>query len=202
MPLNFNTNEGSTGAYIRFMPSIGAWMLDGDEVEVSQFIMDLDNISTGWGKFEAGQAPLWRWDADLSSPTPKPAEDGFKRGFKVNMFSKATFGDYPVREFATTGTGPQMGLQALYAQYEQEVENNKGKVPVVEYTGSVPQKVGKGNTRIPTLKIIKWVKRPDELSATTGEVKEKFPMSSSADVNKLAAQEQKIDNEAFIEDEF
>lgn len=165
MPLNFNTNDGSAGAYIRFMPSVGAWMLDGDEIEVKQFIMDLENISTGWGKFEAGQAPMWFWDADLSTPAPRPTEDGFKRGFKVNMFSKTSFGDEPVREFATTGTGPQMGLQAVYAQYEKEASANEGKVPVVEYSGSVPTKVGKGNTRIPTLKILKWIERPTELQA-------------------------------------
>jgi hypothetical protein len=29
----------------------------------------------------------------------------------------------------------------------------------------VPTKVGKGNTRIPTLKIVKWVARPSELQA-------------------------------------
>jgi hypothetical protein len=160
--LNFNTGGGS-GAYIRFMPSIGAWMLDGDEIELKQCIFDLDNITTGWGKFEAGVAPEWVMDHDLSTPAPKPAEDGYKRGFKVSMFSKATFGDEPVREFATTGTGPQMGIQALYAQYEKEIADNQGKVPVVEYSGSVPTKIGKGNTRIPTLKIVKWVDRPAEL---------------------------------------
>lgn len=165
MPLNFNTSDGSASSYIRFMPSIGAWLLDNEEIEVKQFIMDLENISTGWGKFEAGQAPMWNWDADLSTPAPRPAEDGFKRGFKVNMFSKTSFGDEPVREFATTGTGPQMGLQAVYAQYEKEASANEGKVPVVEYSGSVPTKVGKGNTRIPTLKIVKWVARPSELQA-------------------------------------
>ena len=36
-------------------------------------------------------------------------------------------------------------------------------LPVVEYKGSVPMKVGKGNTTIPTLEIVKFVPRPAEL---------------------------------------
>jgi len=37
---------------------------------------------------------------------------------------------------------------------------NAGKLPVVEYTGSRPEKVGKGSTRVPEYNVTGWVARP------------------------------------------
>lgn len=163
MPLNFNNNNGSANSYIRYMASTASWSVDGDTIELKQAIFDLDNIRTGWCHIDTGQAPEWVMDHDLSTPAPKPDTDGFKRGFQVDMYSKSTFGDEPVREWGTNSTGAQLGIQDLYTQYEAEVPNNQGKVPVVEYSGGTPTKIGKGNTNVPKLKIVKWVDRPAEL---------------------------------------
>jgi hypothetical protein len=40
---------------------------------------------------------------------------------------------------------------------------NAGKLPVVEYKGSRPEKVGKGTTRVPLFEVVSWVARPAAL---------------------------------------
>ena len=40
---------------------------------------------------------------------------------------------------------------------------NAGKLPVVEYKGSRPEKVGKGSTRVPEFNVTGWVARPAAL---------------------------------------
>jgi len=42
-------------------------------------------------------------------------------------------------------------------------------LPVVEYTGSRPEKVGKGTTRIPLFTVSGWVARPAGLDADPHE---------------------------------
>lgn len=167
MGLNLN-NGGNYKGHIRYLASTSSWQKSSENglqnFQFTAMVFDLDNIKTGWCVFEQGQPPEWVMDASLEQAAPKP-NDGkdWKRGFKVDVYSKDLFGDEPVREFATSATGAVMAIDNLYNQYEAEKSNNAGKVPVVEFRGSVPQKVGKGNTTVPTLVITKWVDRPSEL---------------------------------------
>jgi len=85
----------------------------------------------------------------------------------VAVFSRDMFGDEePVHEWATNATGATMSIQRLYTQWE-EAEKQPGQVPVVEFDGAVPVKVGRGNTTVPTLNIIKIIDRPSELMDDT-----------------------------------
>jgi len=148
------------------MASTGSWRKtteDGmEDYDMTQAVFDLDNIETGWGLIQEAEAPQWVMDVDGKS-APKPGDE-WKRGFKVPVFSPKLFGDEPIRDFATTGTGAVMGIQELYTQYEAELKANAGKVPVVAFEGGTPTKVGKGNTNVPKLKIVKWVDRPSDLA--------------------------------------
>lgn len=168
MGLNLN-NGGNYKGHIRYMASTSSWSMSSENglqnFQFTQMVFDLDNIKTGWCVFVEGMAPEWVMDESLTQMAAKP-NDGkdWKRGFKIDVYSSALFGDEPVREFATSATGAVMGIDALYNQYEEQLPSNQGKVPVVEFKGSVPQKVGKGNTTVPTLNIVKWVDRPAELN--------------------------------------
>lgn len=167
MALNLN-NGGDFTPHIRFLASTSSWTQSSENGQVpfqfTQAIFDLDNIKTGWSFIAEASAPEWVMDASLAQMAPKP-QDGreWKRGFKVNVFSSSMFGAQPVREFATSGTGAVMGITALYDQFEKERGANAGNVPVVEYSGAQHTKVGKGNTAVPQLKIVKWVPRPAAL---------------------------------------
>ncbi len=165
MPLNLN--NGNFIPHIRYMASTSSWTLSTDDGQqpftFTKAIFDLATIETGWGYFSEGMAPGWVMDPSLETKAPRPDSQDWKRGFRVNVYSKQMFGDEPNREFATTATGAVKGIEALYAQYEQQMPQNPGKVPVVEFAGAVPTRIGKGNTNIPTLKIIKWVDKPADL---------------------------------------
>lgn len=188
MPLNLN-NGGDFTPHIRWMASTSTWQMSSEnglvQFDLTQAIMDFENIRTGWAVFAEAQAPEWVFDPSLTQAAPKP-QDGreWKRGFNVQVFSKNLFGDEPIREFATNTTGAVMGIDLVYNQFEQELSNNQGKVPVVEYTGAQHAKVGKGNTNVPQLKIVKWVDRPAELSA--GEQVTQTPAPTAAQTQPQA----------------
>jgi hypothetical protein len=94
-------------------------------------------------------------DESLGRKAAQPSPD-FKRGFKATFFNK-TMG---VAEFSANGAGANMGLEGLWKQVQAQAASNAGKLPVVEYTGSRPEKVGKGSTRVPEFTVTGWVARP------------------------------------------
>ncbi len=168
MPLNL---QNDFTPHIRWMAQSSTWRKsapDGHEpVTWEHAIFDLAYIQTGWAIFTEGQAPEWVMDPSLKTKAPKP-QDGrdWKRGFKVLVFSESAFDG--VREFSTTAVGAVRGINALYDQYEAEAEQHFNQVPVVQYSGSTPARIGKGNTSIPILKIVKWTDRPPALPFSDG----------------------------------
>lgn len=177
--LNFNMGGGSNKPYIRYMASTASWQMDGGNFQFTQGIFDLENIKTGWCLIETGTAPQWIMDEDLTRAASKPDGEGWKRGFKVDIYSKSMFGDeQPVREWATNSTGATMAIQSLYAQYMETKE--AGKSPVVDFAGAVPTKVGKGNTNVPTLKIVKYVDTPLELVSAPAAISNLQPVQGAS----------------------
>ena len=165
MPLNLS--NGDFTPHIRWMAQTATWQKSTDDgkeiVEWRHAIFDLANLKTGWGIFAEGVAPEWVFDPTLTQKAPKP-QDGrdWRRGFKVNVYSESAFDG--VREFATTATGAAKGIATLYEQYEAQRGNyNFSKVPVVQFDGATPWKVGKGNTQVPDFKIVEWRDRPKDL---------------------------------------
>ena len=162
--------------HIRWMASMSTWRKstpDGvQDTTWTRAVFDLANIRTGWGAFEAGMAPEWVMDPSLDRRAPRPKDGEWKRGFRVNIFCTALDG---VREFATTGTGAGRGIVDLYNAYQAEVGAHPGKLPVVEFIGSKPARIGKGNTCIPIFKIVDWVARPEGLPAANEAARQTAP---------------------------
>jgi hypothetical protein len=121
-------------------------------------VFDLENIETGWARFQEGEAPDWVMDEEPGNKAPRPSPD-HKRGFKVNIFCH----ELGAREFSSSTAGARMAIQSCMDQYDAGKAKNKGKLPTFKFEGSVAKKVGKGQTRIPTLNLCQWVKRPAEL---------------------------------------
>lgn len=186
MPLSFgNGGTGDYKPYVKYMASTSSWANRDGAVTLGKAVFDLANIKTGWCLFTEGGAPEWVMDASLDAPAARPDGEGqWKRGFKVLMMSKAAFGEEePVAEWATNGAGATMSIQQLYSDYEAAGDKG-GQVPVVEYQGAVPTKVGKGSTTIPTLKIVSWIDRPAELddsSETSAASSSPQPVASADD---------------------
>ena len=165
MPLSLS--NGDFTPHIRWMASTSSWKISTDDepetITWKHAIFDLAGIETGWAVFEKGEPPAWILDPSLTQRASRP-DDGreWKRGFKLSVFSDSEFGG--VREFATTATGAGMGIERLYEQFEDEAPNHPGRVPVVQFDGATPTKVGKGNTNVPNFLIVKWVDRPASLT--------------------------------------
>lgn len=154
---------------IRWMASTSTWTRSTESgpeaVDWQEAVFDLENIQTGWLKIEPGVAPDFRADPDLKTAAPKPtgADGEWKRGFSVQMFGEQIGG---LREWTTNSKGALIGLEQLYNAFEAGKGSNPGKVPVIEFSGAKPQKLGQGHTSVPQLKISRWTERPSDL---TGE---------------------------------
>jgi hypothetical protein len=179
--MNLNlSNSGGSGNYIRFSPQANAWSNQDGEFVLEKFVFDYENLQTGWMLIATG---IFEFNADDSlgrkgaQPTPE-----HKRGFKATFYNK-TMG---VAEFSANGAGANMGLESLYKQVQAQAASNAGKLPVVEYTGSRPEKVGKGSTRVPEFTVTGWVARPAALTASGESEVEAIPFREKPAPSKPA----------------
>lgn len=166
MPLSFSNAAGGGDytPYVRYMASTSSWSTADGSFQFKSAAFDLERIQTGWCLLAEGQAPEWVMDESIIKTAPRPEGEGWKRGFKVNLYSPKMFGEEePVREWGTNATGATMAIQKLYSDWEA-MKPTEGQVAVVEYAGAVPTKVGKGNTNVPTLNITKLIDRPAEMA--------------------------------------
>jgi hypothetical protein len=173
--MNLNlSNSGGSGNYIRFSPQANAWSNQDGEFVLEKFVFDYENLQTGWMLIATG---IFEFNADDSlgrkgaQPTPE-----HKRGFKATFYNK-TMG---VAEFSANGAGANMGLEGLWKQVQAQAGANAGKLPVVEYTGSRPEKVGKGSTRVPEFTVTGWVARPAALQEGAAQEEAPAPAAKPA----------------------
>lgn len=167
---------GGGGAYVRFMPSANAWVLGKDEIQLKKVLFDFDTLKTGWGMMAEGQAPSWVWDESIGKRSARPGDD-YKRGFSIMCFFGPGKG---WAEWSSTGTGPCMGFEALAAEAMPQHKENAGKVAAAVYEGSRPEKVGKGNTRVPLFSMTGWVDKPEGGSEAPAAVASSAPPSTGS----------------------
>ena len=157
--MNLNlSNSGGNGNYIRFSPQANAWSNQDGEFTLEKFVFDHENLQTGWMLIATGMFEF-QPDESLGRKAAQPTPE-FKRGFKAIFYNK----QMGVAEFSANGAGANMGLESLYKQVQAQAGANVGKLPVVEYKGSRPEKVGKGSTRVPMFEVTGCVARPAALS--------------------------------------
>jgi hypothetical protein len=157
MNLNLSGGGGS-GNYIRFSPQLNAWSNQDGEFTLEKFVFDYEKLQTGWMLIATGMFEFIP-DDSLGRKGAQPSPE-HKRGFKAIFYNKSML----VAEFSANGAGANMGIESLYKQVSAQAAANAGKLPVVEYTGSRPEKVGKGSTRVPEFNVTGWVARPAALS--------------------------------------
>ena len=173
--MNLNlSNSGGSSNYIRFSPQANAWSNQDGEFTLEKFVFDYENLQTGWMLIAVG---VYEFNADesLGRKAAQPSPE-HKRGFKATFYNK-TMG---IAEFSANGAGANMGLEALYKQVQAQAGANVGKLPVVEYTGSRPEKVGKGSTRVPEFNVTGWVARPAALQEGAAQEPEMSAPAPSA----------------------
>jgi hypothetical protein len=162
MNLNLSSGGGS-GNYIRFSPQANSWSNQDGEFTLEKFVFDYENLQTGWMLIATGIFEFVP-DASLGVKGAQPSGE-HKRGFKATFYNK----NMDVAEWSANGAGANMGLENLYKQVSAQASANVGKLPVVEYKGSRPEKVGKGTTRVPEFVVTGWVARPSALQGGADE---------------------------------
>jgi hypothetical protein len=162
--LNLSNNNGSGNSYIRFAPQANAWTnRDSEEIQLKKVVMDLDSVQTGWLMIGAGVRD-WQPDEVLGAKSQSPGE-GYKRGFVVTLYSK----ELGLVDWSANAYGPSKGFEKIYNECDKAAGDNEGKLPVIEYVNSTPEKVGKGNTRVPNFKLVSWVARPAGMNPDGGD---------------------------------
>ena len=86
-------------------------------------------------------------------------------GFIVKFYNK----EIGTVEWSSNGVGPNMGLEQMYTACAAQHAANPGKMPVLEYTGSKLEKIGKGTTRIPAFNLVSWIDKPAGMDQSDAE---------------------------------
>ena len=179
--MNLNlSNSGGSGNYIRFSPQANAWSNQDGEFTLEKFVFDHENLQTGWMLIATGIFEF-QPDESLGRKAAQPSPE-FKRGFKAVFYNK----QMGVAEFSANGAGANMGLEGLWKQVQAQAGANVGKLPVVEYKGSRPEKVGKGSTRVPEFNVTGWVARPAALTESGESEVEAIPFRDKPAPSKPA----------------
>ena len=165
--LNLSSGGGS-GSYVRFSPAANAWTNQDGEILIGKVVFDIDNVQTGWLELGVGVRD-WQPDDVVGKKGPQPSAN-HKRGFNVKFYSKAL----GTVEWSSNGVGPCMGMETLYKQCSEQHAANVGKLPVIEYTGSHMEKIGKGTTRIPAFNLTGWIARPAGMDAEAAAPADEF----------------------------
>ena len=147
----------STAEYFRFKPSVNAWYVDGEEIEFKGMGVDPASLKTGWGKIAEGVAPEWVWDERAGVKGKQPDPD-FKRGFSVMVFIP----NAGWREWTSTGSGPKMGLEAVWPAIHNGAASNADKMAMVSFNGAKAVAIGKGTTRVPEFELKGWKDKPTD----------------------------------------
>lgn len=154
------SSAGGSGNYIRFSPQANAWTNNlGEEIQLKKVVFDINDVQTGWLALGVGLRD-WQPDASLGRKGAQPSPD-HKRGFIIKFYNK----EIGLVEWSSNGVGPNMGLEQLYTACAAQQTANAGRLPVLEYTGSKLEKIGKGTTRIPAFNIVSWIDRPAGMDA-------------------------------------
>ena len=170
MPLNLsNPSDGGGGKFLdklRFNAQGGVFYTgskDNEKRFSSGFtaVFDMAGMETGWSRYN-GRYKEFRADPNVEEKSAKPeitdgdAENKWKRGFRVAVFSGEAFGG--TVEFMHDAITVCQEFSALYDDYEKGSED--GMLPVVEVKGD-PKKAGEYYA--PVWSIKKFVKRPDAM---------------------------------------
>lgn len=134
------------------------------DVEITKLrvAVDFEHIRLGWIRFNDDAAPDKVFDPDLETMAPKPAGDGWKRGFELYMFGPDNLpgiGILGLREFMSTAGATCAAIRKAYEKYEEGRAANPSKVPAFMLADVIPIKGHYGTNYEPVFNLVTWVER-------------------------------------------
>lgn len=200
MPISLG-NSGSGRPFIRFSPQANAWLKSGDggatefDPRGSGMLIDVEQAVFGWLTLGEGVREWEPWPS-INARTKSPGGEA-KVGFMVQVYAPKLLGE-EVHDFSANATASTRFFEALYNQCEKEF--GKGKVPLVQITGSKILKIGKGTTREVEFNIAKWVDRPQALADIATEEPPETKPASRFDADYDAKSEPKAEAKKELAD--
>tara|TARA_R100001510_G_scaffold56921_1_gene63524 strand:+ start:5778 stop:6398 length:621 start_codon:yes stop_codon:yes gene_type:complete len=166
--IKYDAKAGDLIRQDRTQQEDGQWVKSESEINMPfKCAFDLENTEVGWISFASG-APDFRM-VKIGEPLPAKPTEEHNMGFRVRVAGK----ELGLREFSSTAKTVIRPLDALHDNYIAQREKNKGKVPVVEWSGtervSTASPQGTLSFKAPVWSIVDWMPRDkfDELGAAS-----------------------------------
>jgi len=163
----FEGFDSEDSSYIKHHFQEKCWYRGDERIDVNYFMVDTDTIKIGWGKYSASEGYSYLFSDDIHTSIPRPDEE-YKKAFSVWVLPKYVEGNQnitqPVSLWQRHSFGEFKGFQSMGSSFyaESQKPENKGKLPVVKWTGSESISVGKGSTAIPNFEFAGFKDRPAE----------------------------------------
>lgn len=153
--------------YIKHDYQEKCWYRGKEKIDANYFMIDPATLLMGWGMYEPSSGYDYKWQKDLFTPIDRPS-DLYKKAFSVWVLPKYVEGskniEHPVSLWQRNSFGEYKGFQEMGASFFAETQKpeNKGKLPVVKWTGSESISIGKGQATIPHFEFVGMKDRPAE----------------------------------------
>jgi hypothetical protein len=161
--IKFDAKSGDLIAVMR-EPSAepGKWEKREEEVAMpSKFVMDMGNLEVGWITFQ----PTYHSEmAVVGQPLVSRPTADHKQAVRIKLYHKK----YGLREWTPTAKTVLRVIDKMHDEYLAGASENKGKMPVVEFSGTETVKIqtpqGELRFKAPVLRVSGWVAPPAEFS--------------------------------------
>ena len=192
----FENDVSETGtSFIMHKNADKNWYAGGKVVGLDKIMICPDTIKTGWGMWNGSYETKYSDTPFVKIPKP---EDGFKEAFSMNIYTN----DNKQYLWSRFSFGEYQAFKKLAVEFYKDIEANKGKVPVFEYTNTHEVIELKAlNINVPLFKFLGWKDRPADFVVPVWEE----PMIADGEVSmseKVAAATQaQIDKQALTYDD-
>jgi len=192
----FENDVSETGtSFIMHKNADKTWNAGGEVVGLDKIMICPDTIKTGWGMWNGTYETKYSDVPFVKIPKP---EEGFKEAFSMNIYTN----DNKQYLWSRFSFGEYQAFKKLAVEFYKDIETNKGKVPVFEYTNQHEELILKAITvNIPLFKFLGWKDRPADFVVPVWEE----PMIADGEVSmseKVAAATQaQIDRQELADDD-
>ena len=149
-----NDNAGGGTSFIMHKNADKQWYSNNETVALDKVMICPDSIKTGWGMWNGSYNTEYSDTPFIKIPKP---EEGYKEAFSINLFTN----DKKLFLWSRFSFGEYQAFKKIAVQFYKDIEANKGKVPVFEYTKQHESIDLKAITiNIPLFKFLGWKDRP------------------------------------------
>lgn len=142
---------------LTFKSSENSYFLNKEKKNLDKIVLNIASLQTGWAYFALGMVPEFVWDDEAGKPGLQPSPD-YKRCFSIKVIDE----EDGSMDWSGAGYGSCAALEEIFGQIDTARKENPNKFPILQYLGSEPKKIGKGNTRVPKFNLLGWA-APDAL---------------------------------------